>query len=143
MQYHQLNALMETFADTAFAILAFPCNQFGLQEPEDNQETINVLKYVRPGEGFVPKFQVFSKIEVNGATEHPLYTFLKESCPFVNPLIGNPRQLYWTPLKVNDIRWNFEKFLIDSNGIPYKRYDMRTPFDAIKEDIVTLLKSGS
>uniref|UniRef100_A0A8C4SXN3 Glutathione peroxidase 6-like n=1 Tax=Erpetoichthys calabaricus TaxID=27687 RepID=A0A8C4SXN3_ERPCA len=88
---------------------------------EENYETLNVLKYVRPGGGFIPRFQVFGKLEVNGADEHPLFTFLKESCSFVNPFIGDPKRLYWSPMKVSDIRWNFEKFLILPNGVPFNR----------------------
>uniref|UniRef100_A0A8C4SWS1 Glutathione peroxidase n=1 Tax=Erpetoichthys calabaricus TaxID=27687 RepID=A0A8C4SWS1_ERPCA len=116
-----MNALMDKFTGASFTILGFPCNQFGLQEPEENYETLNVLKYVRPGGGFIPRFQVFGKLEVNGADEHPLFTFLKESCSFVNPFIGDPKRLYWSPMKVSDIRWNFEKFLILPNGVPFKR----------------------
>uniref|UniRef100_A0A7N8YLX5 Glutathione peroxidase n=1 Tax=Mastacembelus armatus TaxID=205130 RepID=A0A7N8YLX5_9TELE len=107
-----MNALMEMFGDLNFTVLGFPCNQFGLQSPEVNHETLNILKYVRPGGGFVPKFPVFGKVEVNGLNEEPLFTYLKESLPFVNPVIGDMKKFYWSPIKVNDIRWNFEKFLI-------------------------------
>ncbi|KAK1164559.1 glutathione peroxidase 9 [Acipenser oxyrinchus oxyrinchus] len=134
---------MEKLAQTPFTVLAFPCNQFGLQEPEENYETLNILKYVRPGGGFIPKFQVFGKIKVNGAKEDPLYTFLKEYCPFVNPLIGDPEKLYWSPIKVNDIRWNFEHFLINARGVPIKRYDLNASFKEVEGDIETLLKEMS
>lgn len=128
-----------------------------------NHETLNILKYVRPGGGFVPKFPVFGKVEVNGLNEEPLFTYLKvllhvlftyskywddsfckyfirsalknlphtilisflvcqqESLPFVNPVIGDIKKFYWSPIKVNDIRWNFEKFLIDADGMPFRR----------------------
>uniref|UniRef100_A0A672YK95 Glutathione peroxidase n=1 Tax=Sphaeramia orbicularis TaxID=375764 RepID=A0A672YK95_9TELE len=115
-QYHRLNALMEMFGDLNFTVLGFSCNQFGLQSPEVNHETLNVLKYVRPGGGFEPKFPVFAKVEVNGLNEEPLFTYLKESLPFVNPVIGDLRKFYWSPIKVNDIRWNFERFLITADG---------------------------
>uniref|UniRef100_A0A667XX94 Glutathione peroxidase n=1 Tax=Myripristis murdjan TaxID=586833 RepID=A0A667XX94_9TELE len=118
-----MNALMEMFGDLNFTVLGFSCNQFGLQSPEVNHETLNVLKYVRPGGGFVPKFPVFGKVEVNGLNEEPLFTFLKvyltfvsaESLPFVNAVIGDIKKFYWSPIKVNDIRWNFEKFLISAD----------------------------
>ncbi|XP_039628453.1 glutathione peroxidase 9 [Polypterus senegalus] len=132
---------MDKFTGTSFTVLGFPCNQFGLQEPEENYETLNVLKYVRPGGGFIPRFQVFGKLEVNGADEHPLFTFLKESCSFVNPLIGDPKRLYWSPMKVSDIRWNFEKFLILPNGVPFKRYDLNYPIEMLENDISTLLET--
>uniref|UniRef100_A0A672YK24 Glutathione peroxidase 9 n=1 Tax=Sphaeramia orbicularis TaxID=375764 RepID=A0A672YK24_9TELE len=115
--YHRLNALMEMFGDLNFTVLGFSCNQFGLQSPEVNHETLNVLKYVRPGGGFEPKFPVFAKVEVNGLNEEPLFTYLKESLPFVNPVIGDLRKFYWSPIKVNDIRWNFERFLITADGV--------------------------
>uniref|UniRef100_A0A8C4SYL5 Glutathione peroxidase n=2 Tax=Erpetoichthys calabaricus TaxID=27687 RepID=A0A8C4SYL5_ERPCA len=132
---------MDKFTGASFTILGFPCNQFGLQEPEENYETLNVLKYVRPGGGFIPRFQVFGKLEVNGADEHPLFTFLKESCSFVNPFIGDPKRLYWSPMKVSDIRWNFEKFLILPNGVPFKRYDLNDPIEMLENDISTLLET--
>ncbi|XP_067828768.1 CUE domain-containing protein 2-like [Heptranchias perlo] len=137
-EYHKLNALMDELSESSFTVLGFPCNQFGQQDPEEDHETLNVLKFVRPGGEFVPKFPIFGKIEVNGEKEHSLYTFLKESCPFVNPFIGDLKRLHWSPLKVSDIRWNFEKFLVDANGQPYKRYDLGTPFDIIEDDISTL-----
>lgn len=49
----------------------------------------------------------------------------QESLPFVNPVIGDIKKFYWSPIKVNDIRWNFEKFLITADGIPFKRYSYR------------------
>uniref|UniRef100_A0AAQ5ZH38 Glutathione peroxidase n=1 Tax=Amphiprion ocellaris TaxID=80972 RepID=A0AAQ5ZH38_AMPOC len=116
----QLNALMEMYGDLNFTVLGFSCNQFGLQSPEVNHETLNILKYVRPGGGFVPKFPVFGKVEVNGLNEDPLFTYLKETLPFVNPVIGDMKKLFWSPIKVNDIRWNFEKFLITADGMPLK-----------------------
>ncbi|XP_065116685.1 glutathione peroxidase 9 [Paramisgurnus dabryanus] len=135
-----MNALMKKFEGHNFIILGFPCNQFGLQAPEENHETLNVLRCVRPGGGYTPQFPIFSKIEVNGDNESPLYVFLKESLPFVNPVIGDIKKLYWSPIKVNDIRWNFEKFLINADGVPYKRYDLHCPFEEVEQDIAILLQ---
>ncbi|KAL7869583.1 hypothetical protein AOLI_G00135710 [Acnodon oligacanthus] len=112
---------MDMYGGPKFTVLGFPCNQFGLQAPEENHETLDALRCVRPGGGFIPKFPMFSKIEVNGMNEEPLYAYLKESLPSMNPMIGDIKKLYWSPLKVNDIRWNFEKFLITADGVPYKR----------------------
>ncbi|XP_069468276.1 glutathione peroxidase 3-like [Ambystoma mexicanum] len=134
---------MRTLKDAPFTVLGFPCNQFGLQTPEENKETLNVLKYVRPGQGFSPDFPIFAKVEVNGLKEHPLYTFLKESCSFVNPTIGDTDRLHWSPLKVSDVRWNFEKFLVDAEGIPQKRYDLKTSFEVIEKDICMLLNKNT
>ncbi|KAF6719388.1 Glutathione peroxidase 6 [Oryzias melastigma] len=138
-QYHRMNALMEMYGDHNFTVLGFPCNQFGLQSPEENEEILNVLKYVRPGGGFVPKFPIFSKVEVNGLNEEPLFTFLKESLPFVNPVVGDIKRLYWSPIKVNDLRWNFERFLVTANGMPYKRYDLHCPIEIVERDIAELI----
>ncbi|KAJ8013558.1 hypothetical protein DPEC_G00031010 [Dallia pectoralis] len=137
-EYNRLNALMEMFGDLNFTVLGFSCNQFGLQAPEANHETLNVLKYVRPGGGFVPRFPVFGKIEVNGLNEEPLFTYLKESLPYVNPVIGDMKKFYWSPIKVNDLRWNFEKFLIASNGEPYRRYELHSPIENVEKDIASL-----
>ncbi|XP_008287041.1 glutathione peroxidase 9 [Stegastes partitus] len=139
MQYHRLNALMEMYGDLNFTVLGFSCNQFGLQSPEVNHETLNILKYVRPGGGFVPKFPVFGKVEVNGLNEDPLFTYLKESLPFVNPVVGDVKKLFWSPINVNDIRWNFEKFLITADGMPFKRYDLHCPIEKVEKDITELL----
>lgn len=80
--YGQLNAIMASrnkkFGACTFEILGFPCNQFGHQEPgESAAEIMNGLKYVRPGEGFVPAFQLFQKGDVNGEKENPMFTHLK------------------------------------------------------------------
>uniref|UniRef100_A0A8C6LCP0 Glutathione peroxidase n=1 Tax=Nothobranchius furzeri TaxID=105023 RepID=A0A8C6LCP0_NOTFU len=132
-----MNALMEMFDNLSFTVLGFPCNQFGLQSPEGNHEMLDILKYVRPGGGFVPKFPVFSKVEVNGLNEEPLFTYLKESLPFVNPVIGDIKKFYWSPIKVNDIRWNFEKFLINADGVPFKSVSY---FLQISKDLLLKIK---
>ncbi|XP_078055802.1 CUE domain-containing protein 2-A-like [Mustelus asterias] len=139
-EFHKLNALMDKLSDSSFTVLAFPCNQFGQQDPEKDHETLDILKFIRPGGNFVPQFPVFGKIEVNGEKEHPLYTFLKLSCPFVNPMIGDRTRLYWSPLRVSDVRWNFEKFLVDVDGKPVRRYDIDTPFKRIEYDITEHLE---
>jgi len=81
IDYTQLNAILEAQVDSgscSFDVLGFPSNQFGLQEPgETPEEILNGLKYVRPGNDFVPNFQLFEKGDVNGAKENPLFTHLK------------------------------------------------------------------
>uniref|UniRef100_A0A673IN90 Glutathione peroxidase 9 n=1 Tax=Sinocyclocheilus rhinocerous TaxID=307959 RepID=A0A673IN90_9TELE len=103
----------------------------------ENHETLNVLQYVRPGRGFLPKFPIFSRIEVNGSDEHPLYAYLKV---LNSHLTDQNLKLYWSPIKANDIRWNFEKFLITADGVPYRRYDPHCPFEEVERDIATLLQ---
>jgi glutathione peroxidase len=133
-----MNALQNRFKD--FHILGIPCNQFALQEPGENgTEIINSLKYVRPGGGFEPNFELTEKVDVNGPDEHALYTFLKGYCPPVNMHFAPKHRLHYNDLKANDIRWNFEKFLIDRQGIPVIHYsETYQPLD-IEADIRDLL----
>lgn len=105
-----------------FKVLAFPCNQFGGQEPGTHEE---ILSFV---DGFFPHEKVtwFEKGAVNGKDTREVYSFLKRELP--------------NPDESNDIRWNFAKFLVDAEGKPYKRYGSKKPPLDIKEDIEELLK---
>uniref|UniRef100_A0AAZ1WY45 Glutathione peroxidase n=1 Tax=Oreochromis aureus TaxID=47969 RepID=A0AAZ1WY45_OREAU len=120
--YTQMNELHERYASKGLVILGVPCNQFGHQENCKNEEILLSLKYVRPGNGFEPKFQLFEKVEVNGKDAHPLFVFLKEN-----------------PVCRNDVSWNFEKFLIGPDGVPFKRYSRRFLTIDIEGDIKKLL----
>ena len=71
-----MNALVDEFGDELF-ILAVPSNQFALQEPGANSDLLNGYKHVRPGGGFEPKFEMAAKHDVNGISEHAIYTYLK------------------------------------------------------------------
>ncbi|GFG40557.1 hypothetical protein Cfor_04479 [Coptotermes formosanus] len=133
-----MNALQSNYQD--LVVLGFPCNQFGMQEPGANgTEIFNGIQYVRPGNGFVPNFTLFQKIEINGDTEEPLYTFLKKHCRSTRDGFASKDNLFYAPFKVNDVRWNFEKFLVSPNGKPVKRYDPSTHPNDIEADIVRLL----
>uniref|UniRef100_A0A915PEE3 Glutathione peroxidase n=1 Tax=Setaria digitata TaxID=48799 RepID=A0A915PEE3_9BILA len=123
-QYNDFNPLLESNPNGTLVILAFPCNQFYLQEPAENHELLNGLKYVRPGHGWKPhnNMHIFGKLEVNGENNHPLYEFLKKYCPQTVPVIGKRHELMYNPIGVNDIVWNFEKFLIDKKGRPRYRF---------------------
>ncbi|KAJ0769524.1 putative glutathione peroxidase [Helianthus annuus] len=85
-----------------FEILAFPCNQFGAQEPGTNEEIVDFVCTK-----FKSEFPIFDKIDVNGENAAPVYEFLKTG--FYGILGG-------------DIQWNFSKFLVDKNGQPVDRY---------------------
>uniref|UniRef100_A0A4W2I9H0 Glutathione peroxidase n=1 Tax=Bos indicus x Bos taurus TaxID=30522 RepID=A0A4W2I9H0_BOBOX len=139
-QYVELNALQEELEPFGLVILGFPCNQFGKQEPGENSEILATLKYVRPGGGFTPNFQLFEKGDVNGEKEQKFYTFLKNSCPPTSELLGSPDRLFWEPMKVHDIRWNFEKFLVGPDGIPIMRWYHRTTVNSVKMDILTYMR---
>jgi glutathione peroxidase len=115
-QYAGLEKLHEKFRDRGFAVLGFPCNQFGKQEP-GSESDIKSFCETR----FGVTFPMFSKIEVNGANAHPLYKFLVESKP---GFLGTKR-----------IKWNFTKFLIDRSGQPLKRYSPQDKPESIEADI--------
>ena len=115
-QYDGLEKLYETYKDQGFAVLGFPCNQFGSQEPGSEQEIKTFCEM-----SFGVKFPLFAKVDVNGSNAHPLYQFLTRTKP---GLLGIPQ-----------IKWNFTKFLIDQNGIPVQRYAPTTEPSAIAGDI--------
>jgi len=135
-----MNALQSRYGDN-LVVLGFPCNQFGLQEPGSNAtEIVNGIKYVRPGNGFEPNFPMFAKVEVNGEKEHPLFAFLKSHCPSTRDGFSDKSNLFYHPFKNWDVRWNWEKFLIDQTGKPYMRYDASSePLTHITNDIETLM----
>jgi len=83
---------------------------------------------------------MFQKLEVNGDGQDKLYTDLKSVCPPVKTNIGTTSMLYWTPVRVGDITWNFQKFLVDAEGRPYKRYDPAVLPAQLKDDIATLIQ---
>lgn len=101
-QYAGLEALYRKYRDQGFVILAFPCNQFGQQEPGGTDE-IAATCYTR----YDVSFPVFARIEVNGPDAHPLFKFLTAAKP---GLFGPP------------IRWNFTKFLVGRDGRPLRRF---------------------
>ncbi len=118
-----LPPLVHTFSLNILDGGAEPCNQFGGQEPGDNSEILNCVKYVRPGNGYqIPSIMSFTeKGDVNGLFTTPLFKSLKTSC-------GGA-----------DVGWNFEAFSISKTGIPYKRYITGYTPDKMEADIDTLL----
>uniref|UniRef100_A0A669PT04 Glutathione peroxidase n=1 Tax=Phasianus colchicus TaxID=9054 RepID=A0A669PT04_PHACC len=140
LQYLELNALQNELGPYGLVVLGFPSNQFGKQEPGQNSEILPALKYVRPGGGFVPNFQLFQKGDVNGAKEQKVYSFLKNSCPPVAEEFGNPKNLFWEPLRNHDIKWNFEKFLVGTDGVPIMRWYHRANIATVKNDIIAYMR---
>lgn len=138
-----MNQLCQKFQDK-LAVLAFPSNQFGHQENNSDEELLDLLKHVRPGQGFEPLMDIFAKIEVNGKNEDPLFTFLKKSLPTphddLDHLIDNPSSILWKPVKRSDISWNFEKFLIGPDGQPVKRYSKSFLTSSIETDIEEMIE---
>lgn len=134
----ELNALHNDLKPFGFTILGFPSNQFGKQEPGERHEILPGLKYVRPGKGFVPNFLLFEKADVNGKNEQPVYTFLKSSCPPVGGTFGDASgRLFWEPINVNDIKWNFEKFLVGPDGRPVMRWHPSVEVSQIRDFLIS------
>uniref|UniRef100_A0AAZ3NQ06 Glutathione peroxidase 1 n=1 Tax=Oncorhynchus tshawytscha TaxID=74940 RepID=A0AAZ3NQ06_ONCTS len=142
-----MNELHERYTDKGLVILGVPCNQFGHQENCNNEEILMSLKYVRPGNGFEPNFQLLEKVDVNGKHAHPLFVYLKEKLQFPSDdpmaLMNDPKCIIWSPVGRNDIAWNFEKFLIGPDGEPFKRYSRRFPTIDIEGDIKKLLNTAN
>lgn len=138
-----MNELMDKYASKGLSILGFPCNQFGHQENCGNSEILSVLKHIRPGNGYEPKFDMFSKVEVNGANAHDVFKYLKQKLPLPSDdqvsLMGNNTFIIWNPVERTDIAWNFEKFLIGTDGNPIKRYSKRFETIKIADDIEAAL----
>lgn len=114
------------------------------QENATNEEILRSLEYVRPGNGFKPNFTMFEKCEVNGKGAHPLFAFLKEALPFPHDdptaLMTNPQYIIWSPVCRNDVSWNFEKFLVGPDGVPFRRYSRHFETIKLQDDIELLLQ---
>lgn len=97
---------------------------------------------MRPGGNFVPAFPLVQKLEVNGETQHPFFAFLKGRCPSPVTSFRSKDRLFYSPQDNNDIRWNFEKFLVDREGTPVRRYEPGfKPLD-MADDIDSLTLRG-
>jgi glutathione peroxidase len=110
-QYTGLEALHEKFAARGFTVLGFPCNQFGEQEPGSPEEIATFCSAT-----YGVTFPMFEKVDVNGDDRHPLYATLTE----LSDGEGH----------TGDVRWNFEKFLVDREGTPVRRFSPLTEPDA-------------
>ena len=119
-QYKGLQELYSKYSNKDFEILAFPCNQFGAQEPGSNEEIKEFCDI-----NFNVSFKIFDKINVNGSSASPLFKHLKNEAKGV---MGSEA-----------IKWNFTKFLIDNNGIVIKRYSPQTTPDKIEKDLTKIL----
>ena len=119
-QYDGLEALWRKYGDQGFEVVAFPCNQFGHQEPGDSGEIDSFCKV-----NFGVSFPLMAKIDVNGGGAAPLYDWLKAEAPGI---LGTQR-----------IKWNFTKFLIGRDGKVVRRYAPTAKPQALAADIEALL----
>ena len=115
-QYAGLQKLYEQYAARGLAVLGFPCNQFGKQEPGDAAQIGSFCE-----KNYGVTFPMFEKIDVNGTNAHPLYRWLTGEAPGLLGLEG--------------IKWNFTKFLVDRTGNVVKRYAPVTKPETIAADI--------
>ena len=119
-QLEGLEKLQQTYSSEEFSVLAFPCNQFGGQEPGSNEEIMEFCKL-----NYENTFPIFSKIDVNGDEADPLFDFLTNE---KKGLLGTEK-----------IKWNFTKFLINKEGEPVARYAPSTAPEKIQSDIDKLI----
>ena len=119
-QFEGLEALYKKYKEKDFVILGFPCNQFGNQEPGD-EKSISEGCLINYG----VTFPMFSKIDVNGDEAHEIYKYLKKE---LGGFFGSK------------IKWNFTKFLIDSNGKPVKRFSPVTKPEVIDSYLTKKMK---
>lgn len=131
-QYDALEKIYSKYHEQGFAVLGFPANEFGAQEPGTNAE---IQEFCRGNFGV--QFPMFEKIVVKGEGQHPLYKFLTEAKPeaqlSAGPSFEEKLKGYGiTRAKKNDILWNFEKFLIGRDGKVLARFSPEvTPDDAM------------
>ena len=119
-QYTALEALHRRYAARGFAVLGFPCNQFGGQEPGTEAEIREFC-----GLNYDVTFPMYGKVEVNGDGTHPLFAHLKSSAP---GLLGS-----------ESVKWNFTKFLVDREGRVVRRYAPTDAPEGLAKDIEALL----
>ncbi|MES2125481.1 MAG: glutathione peroxidase [Gemmatimonadota bacterium] len=119
-QYAGLEALHRAHHDRGFSVLAFPCNQFGQQEPGTAAEIADFCE-----RNYQTTFPIFGKVNVNGDDADPLWTFLKEKRPGI--------------LGTTAIKWNFTKFLVSPEGEVVKRYGSDTTPEALEQDVLAAM----
>ena len=139
-QYDELEALYEKYHAQGFEILDFPCNQFGEQAPGTIKEIHQFCTM-----NFNIKFPQFDKIDVNGANESPLFTYLKAQKGFGGFDLNDQRGKFMDEMlrkqdadydKKSDIKWNFTKFLVSRDGRVVKRYEPTDKMTDVDADIL-------
>ncbi|MDX2432069.1 MAG: glutathione peroxidase [Bacteroides sp.] len=118
-QFRELEDLHQTYKDQGLVVIGFPCNQFKKQEPETNNSMEESCQV-----NFGVTFQLTEKIKVNGKESHPVFRYLKDK---LRGRFGRK------------IKWNFTKFLITPEGIPFKRYAPTTRPRLMEKDILSVL----
>mmetsp|Transcript_2871 Transcript_2871/g.6625 ORF Transcript_2871/g.6625 Transcript_2871/m.6625 type:complete len:278 (-) Transcript_2871:204-1037(-) len=114
--YKELEILYQKYQERGFVVLAFPCNQFGNQEPGTPSEIETIAR-----QKYKATFPIFEKVDVNGEDSHPLFKYLKDT------------------FGMKQIPWNFQKFLVNRAGHPVHQYPSQIDPLAIENEIVKLL----
>lgn len=119
--------LYDKYHSRGLEIVCFPCNQFGKQEPKSNEAILQfVSKYKGDdGKGANEKFHFMAKSNVNGSKTNEVFSFLKSKLPWDDG--------------TKEVRWNFGKFLVSGEGLPYKRFGSKQAPDEMEDDIEELL----
>lgn len=120
MNYQEFTVLNEKYADQGLVIMAFPCNQFGFQEPGTNEE----IKKFAADRGF--KGLLMDKINVNGSATSPVYSYLKVASGDTGPIL-----------------WNFAKFIVRRDGTVFGRFGPRTNPCALEPQLQECLSAPS
>lgn len=115
-QYEGLEALYKKYREQGFVVLGFPCNQFGAQEPGNEEEIKNFCTLT-----YQVDFPLFSKVDVNGENAAPLFQFLKKE----------KKGIFWS----EGIKWNFTKFLVGRDGTVLKRFAPTDKPESLSVDI--------
>jgi len=119
-QYAGLEALWQKYRERGLAVLGFPCNQFGGQEPGDEAAIGEFCSLT-----YDVTFPMFAKVDVNGDATHPVFAFLKAGAPGI--------------LGTEGIKWNFTKFLVDRKGAVVDRYASAHKPEDMADEIERLL----
>jgi glutathione peroxidase len=138
-QYQGLESLYRANKDRGLQVLGFPCDQFGGQEPGTDAEIQQFCSGT-----YDITFPVFSKIEVNGPRAHPLYSYLRagapgEFGPSHGLLYEHIRKTNPETIGTDEVKWNFTKFLVGSDGTVLRRYESTVTPEEIRLDLDGLL----
>ncbi|BEP28548.1 glutathione peroxidase [Helicovermis profundi] len=138
-QYESLQKLYQKHNTKGFEIIGFPCNQFLDQEPGAKEDIVSFCKI-----NYGVTFPLSQKIEVNGENADPLFKYLVKSKPFEGFIEGSKLKEFLSsnaPTYLDsEIKWNFTKFLVDTNGKVIKRYESEILPESIEADILEYLK---
>lgn len=119
-QFAGLEALHQKYGAQGLVVLGFPCNQFGAQDKGSNSEIANFCQ-----KNYGVSFAMMSKVDVNGATAHPLFQWLRQQAPGI--------------LGTESIKWNFTKFLVGPDGLVRKRFAPTDKPAQLAQDIEAVL----